>query len=381
LASTTDKPHISWLILVYDRTAEERFPFKRKWYTFSYERASEEEIEQVINLCCQKKESDFPPPTKSPKIGDTQISFFVGVNNYTNHRILNYRNLFDFVPDYENNNCHKAKPIHIPFFVNLPHDSYYEDENEKPISLLQVFDEEMRKSGRHGLAIVKDIPESVLRFDPANPIRKKFWKTTDADAFALFFRQFKFIRNSRWINSPCQISPVSKDICHARLPIQEDCMAVILPFRQMYSNNDRDNLFNKVCNIHKRHCPNEHPTYFWVNDYQKDFNNTLNSHPNFPIQNCKINCQRYLNAFAYGAKVVHVKNNEEEPVHDLKYLLDNFQQEMVIMQYHVILRNLMRTMSMVVDVLKKNVGHWINNLRWSSGVDKLSGSEIFNYKK
>jgi len=377
LVSTTNKPHISWLILVYDRIAEERFPFKRKWYVFSYERASEEEIKQVISLCC--KENDFPPPIKSPKIGDVQETFSVGVNHDTDRRILKYRHLFDFISDYEDGHYYKDKQIHRFCSVSLAPETYFEDENETPISLLQIFDEELqRRNGKHSLAIVKDIPESIIRFSPSIPIRKELWENSDADIFALFFKQFSFIRKSRWIISPCQISPISKDICHARLPIQEDCMAVILPFRQMYSNNDNDNLFNKVCNLYKRHCPKDHPTYNWVGDYQKDFNNTLNGFPNFPIQNCGINNRRYLNAFAYGAKVVHVKSNEKEPVHDFEYLLENFQQEMVIMQYHVILRNLMSTMSMVVDVLQKNVGHWINNLGWSGWDDKFSGSEIFN---
>ena len=377
MALTTDKPHISWLIEVYDRTAEERFPFKRKWYLFSYERASEEEIKQVISLCC--KESDFPPPMKSPKIGDVQITYSVGANNTTSRRILNYRHLFDFISDYEVRNYRKDEQIQRDCSVSLPLDTYYEDENEKPISLLQIFDEEMqRRNGGHGLAIVDGMPESVLRFKPAIPIRKELWKESDADMFALFFRQFSFIRKSRWINSPCQVSPISKGICQARLPIQEDCMAVILPFRQMYSNDRKDNLFNKVCNVYKRHCPEGHPTYNWVSDYQKDFNNMLDGSVNFPIQNCQINNRRYLNAFAYGAKVVHVESKEKEPVRDFKYLLENFQQEMVIMQYHVILRNLMSTMSMVVSVLQKNVGHWINDLGWSGLADKLSGSEIFN---
>ena len=371
---TNDKPHISWLILVYDRTAEERFPFKRKWYIFSYKRASEEEIKQVISLCC--KENDFPPPIKSPKIGDVQETFSVGVNHNTNPGILKYRHLFDFIPNEDG--YFKDKQFHRFCSVTLPPKSYFEDENEKPISLLQIFDEEsQRMYGKNSLAIVKDMPESVIRFNSVIPVQKELWKNSDADIFAHFFKQFSFIRKSRWITSPCQISPISKDKCYARLPIQEDCMSVILPFRQMYSNNKKDNLFNKVCNLYKRHCPKEHPTYNWVKDYQRDFNNILNSLPDFPIQNCGINNRRYLNAFAYGANVVHVESNENEPIQDLEYLLKNFQREMIIMQYHVILRSLFSSMSMVVDVFRKNVGYWINNLGWGGCADKLSGSEIF----
>lgn len=372
----TNQVHISWLILIYDRTAKERFPLKRKWYVFSYERASEEEIEQVIKLCCKK--SEFPPPIKSPRIGDVQVSYSVGSNNYTDHKILSYRHLFDYVSGYEGGD-HKDQLFSSYRSVNLTPETYYEDENEKSISFLQIADEESHRiNGENGFAIVKDIPESIFRLEPIMPIREDLWKKTDADIFALFFKQLNFIHNSRWINSPCQVSPISKEKCHARLPLQEDCMAVMLSFRQMYSNNDSDNLFNKICTIYKRHCPKEHPTYHWVEDYQKDFNTILEGYTNFPIQDCRINVRRYLNAFAYGARVVHVRSKKEESALDLEYLLNKFRREEVIMQYHVILHNLMSKMLMVRDVLRKNVGHWISNIGWEGPSGKPIGSGIFN---
>lgn len=349
----------------------------RKRYVFSHERASEEEIEQVLKLCC--KESDFPPPMKSSKIGDTQESYSVGLNDYTDRKILGYRHLFDYIHSNESGD-HKDQ-FYTPYHsVNLADKTYYEDENEKPISFLQIADAEAQRDDRHLLAIVKDIPESILRFKSARPIRKNLWKKTDADIFALFFKQLSFIHNSSWINSPCQISPISKEKYLSKLPLKEDCMVIILPFRQIYSSNDSDNLFNKVCGIYKRHCPKEHPTYDWVEDYQKDFNGILEGYIHFPIQDRQINARRFLNAFSYGAKVVHVKSREE-PSLDLEYLLGKYQREQVIMQYHVILRGLMSKMSMVNGVLQKNVGHWVNNLGWERPSDKPSGSDIFTVKK
>lgn len=372
--SITSQARISWLISVYDRTAEEFF--KQKRYIFSYERASEEEIKEVMRLCCKK--SDFPPKMTSPKIGDAQVSYSIGSNDYTDPEIIKYRHLFDFVDNSKKASCCN-KPFSSFHTVNLKPDSYYEDENGKPISYIQMMDEELRrKNGGTGIAIIKGHPESILRLEPVQPLRKELWNKADADVFALFFKQLNFILQSRWINSPCQISPISKDKCYTRLPLEEDCMAVMLPFRQIYSKNPSDDLFNKVCKIFKRHCPKKHITYIWIEDYHEEFNAILEGNAYFPMQNCNINVRRFLNAFAYGAKVVHVKSKEKEPAQDLNYLLNEFQREKIIMQYHVILRNLMGTILMVHELLRKNIKYWISNLGWEDTSGGPIGSDIFN---
>jgi len=64
-----DTPLITWLILVNDRTAAERFPFRRKFYRFSYSRATEEEIQAVLRLCTPRhRESLIAAPTA---VGET----------------------------------------------------------------------------------------------------------------------------------------------------------------------------------------------------------------------------------------------------------------------------------------------------------------------
>ena len=71
-----DRPFISWLILVYDRTAEERFPFKGKWYRFNYARATEAQAQDVIQLCRQRQnDEDIPHP--KPGIGETRVSLAI----------------------------------------------------------------------------------------------------------------------------------------------------------------------------------------------------------------------------------------------------------------------------------------------------------------
>ncbi len=361
---------------MYDRTDENRFPFKHKRYVFSYERASLKEAQNVIQLCCEERR--FPPPMKSTKIGDRQITFSVGASKCTSPEIIKYRRLFDYVPEYAKDNCFKDSALGAVHHVKLAPNTYFEDEKEDVITRIQIFDEEaQRKGGGHKLSIIKDVPESIIRFGPAKPLREHLWEKEDTAVFAHFFSQYHFIRKSRWIFSPCQVSPVSADVCFSELPLEEDCMAIILPFRQLYSKHPNDDLLNKVCNIHKRHCPKQHPTYDWVEEYRKAFNRTLENPSWFPLNKCEISVRRYLNAFAYGARVIHVKNQKQEVAQDWTYLLKTFKKEMVIMQYHAILRDLISRVSMVVGVLRQNVSNWVKDFGQEGG-EGLEGSSIFN---
>ena len=69
-----NRPVICWLIQVYDRTAEEQFPPKRKWYRFNYGRATQDEIEDVLHLC-QQKNDGISAPAADLKLGDTRVTY------------------------------------------------------------------------------------------------------------------------------------------------------------------------------------------------------------------------------------------------------------------------------------------------------------------
>lgn len=381
--SIISKPHISWLILVYDRKAENRFPFKRKWHVFSYDRASDRDAEEVIRLCCG--EESFASQIEKPKMGETQITYSIGFS-YTNRSILQYRHLFDYVPDLENASDHSNEQYIACRSVNLPPDSYFEDENQEPISMMQIMDEEAKLENGSTAAIVMDIPKSILRSGPSSPIRKDLWKKADWDIYTLFLKIYHFIHRSRWYVSPCMVSSIPNDIKHTQMPLSEDCMAIIIPFRQLYSNNQSDNLFNKICNIHSRHCSQEHPTYMWVKEYQKVFNRSLDDKVHFipacgiNTQNCDINNRSYLDAFAYGAKIVHVQHQKEKTAQDFRYLQDNFKIEHMVMQYHMILHALMRPMGMVVEILKQDFNHWAEKHGFEKTGDTI-GMDIFNVNK
>lgn len=353
------KPVVTWLILVYDRTAKCRFPLGRKWYVFNSERAKPSEVETVLRLVGYQENPT--EPQEPPAIGETRVSMSLGGGVCTSRKILKYRHLFDFVPEGPDA-FGDLDGISAFLSVSLPADTYFEDENEHPITLIEIFDEEARRGGGDGaVAILYDHPESILRLGPATPIRADLWTANDADLVSHLGGIYHLLIRSRWLRSKCVVAPIGPDKCDAELPVHEDCMAVILPFRQLYSKDGADDLFNRVCNLHKRHCPKDHPTYGWVAHYQKHFNTLLEQPLSFPPGQTDIPARRYLDAFAYGARVVHASSNSPNPSTDLESLLRGRQREIVVMGYHYILRQLLACVSQTVQVIGQNVNHWVKD--------------------
>ena len=363
MASNCDKPVVTWGIAVYDRTATQRFPFKSKWYRFNYDRATEAEAQEVLRLIGHGRRDDFPDPPG--KIGETRVSFEVGGSSGTSREILQYRHLFDLVPDEKALEA-EAKQAGGFLMVNLIQD-YFEDENGKPITLVQVFDEEAQRRGGPGtISVLLDHPESVLRCGPAEPIRPDLWSQSDAELIAQLMDVFAQLARSRWVRSRCVVGSAAKGEYKAILPVSEDCMAIILPFRQLYSQDPADDLFNRCCKIHNRHCPAGHPTYSWVDNYRAQFNTFLDKPPHFPpLHETSISSRRYLDAFAYGANVIHATSKKSNPATDLGVLRASSPKAMVVFGYHYILRMLLNPVSMTIPVLRQNVMHWVNDLHWT----------------
>jgi len=362
MASNCDKPVVSWLILVYDRTAKERFPLNRKWYRINYERATEAEAQEVLRLVGHGRKDDFLDPPG--KVGETRVSFEVGGSSGTSREILRYRNLFDFVPDEKALAADTEEACEF-LMVNLIQE-YFEDENEKPITQIQMHDEEaQRNGGPSAISVVLNHPESVLRCGPAEPIRPELWSQADAELIAQLMDVFAQLAESRWLQSRCIVGRAAKDNYKVILPISEDCMAVILPFRQLYSKDPADDLFNRCCKIHNRHCTETHPTHWWVDKYKVRFNTFLDKPVNFPLFQTTLPARRYLDAFAYGAKVVHATSRKSNPATDLSSLLASHPKEMVVMGYHYTLHILLGYVSMAMPVLRQNVMHWVNDLHWA----------------
>lgn len=298
-------------------------------------------------------------------VGEWQATYELSsVASGTSTGILRYRRLFDFAP--EDRLLTSDHEIRGGFCcVSLPPESYFEDENERPISLTEIFDAEAQKtSGKNTRAIVFDHPESVLRDSPATPLRPELWTLRDAESLAQCSDVYRQLIQSRWIKSPCTVSPQAGGHCDAILPLEEDCRSIVLPFRQLYSKDSANDLFNRCCNLHNRHCPQGHPYFVWVDHYKARFNAFLSQSPKFPPVKCSITAQRYLDAFAYGAKLVHASAKDDTAAQDLKKLLTVNQQAFVVMAYHYILQTLFEYVSMTIPVLQKSVSHWVNDLGW-----------------
>lgn len=365
---------IGWLIFVYDRTAEERFPFKRKWYRFDYARATDAEIDHVLWLVSRESNRlRSPAPASNPNEWHVTFELSRGETS-TSAAILPYRHLFAHISDEES--AFSDEEVGAGFLcVRLPMNSYFENENEEPITLTQVFDcEAQRESGKNALAVVYDRPESILRLAPAEPLRPDLWSANDAALVAHLFDIYRQLIESRWLQSRCVVASAPNGTCEAILPVKEDCRAIILPFRQLYSQDGMDDLYNRCCKVHKRHCPPGHPMSAWVEHYKRRFNGFLNEPPTFPRVKCSVTARQYLDAVAYGTGMIHASNRKESPVVDLTSLLDANPRGFVVIGYHSILQTLLGYVSMTIPVIQKNVFHWENDLGWASAGRMSSGA-------
>lgn len=348
---------------------------KRKWYRFNSQRASASDTEAVLRLVgYQQRETR--EPREPLAVGETRMTWSLGGSIYTSREILKYRHLFDFVPEGESG-FGNLDGVSAFLSVRPPTDTYFEDENERPITLLESFDEEAKRNGGDGaIAILYGHPASILRLGPTAPTRHDLWTRNDADLVAHMNATYQQLIHTRWLRSKCVVTPTGPETYDAELPVQEDCMAVILPFRQLYSKDGSDDLFNRCCNLHKRHCPKNHPTYAWVAHYQKQFNAFLETPHSFPSGQTSLPAGRFLDAFAYGARVVHASSNKADPVTDLANLLQEQPREMAVMSYHSILHQLLAYVSQALPVISMNVNHWIHDHGWV-GSTTLPGRSPF----
>jgi len=357
------RPVIAWLILVYDRNAAVRFPLERRWYRFNYDKATEAEIAEVLQITSREDNNTLSEPPR--EVGKGTLSFCLSTSAHDrSQKIIRFRHLFEYVPE-ESQVCLQAE-LHRGFVTVGPSvDSYFEDECGKPITMIEIMDAEARRTGgEHAVAILYDEPKSLLRLGPAEPVRPELWTGGYGALVAHFLEVYRQIAKSRWLASECVVSPSQPGKYKAILPVRDDCMAVILPFRQLYSKSGTDDLFNRCCNIHNRHCPRNHPAFAWVNEYKNRFNTFLQQTPGFPMPAIDISAQRYLDAFAYGARVIHVSSKTDTPAVDLKRLLKDRPIQLVVLGFHYILRELMRYVSMAAPVIHQDVSHWVCDLGW-----------------
>lgn len=356
---------IFWNISVYDRTADAPFPLKSKSYRFNYDRATQAEIKDVLLLVAGHPKA--PPPTAlDSERGIWKPTFELsGGEADARLQLVRYRHLFDYVPDDQPICSEEDAHAGIRAF-SLTAESYLEDESGQRTTFTQAFDHDIqRRHGEKAFASVPGHPESVLRCEPPEPIRAELWDADSASLIAQLLNVYRQLRESRWLQSRCVVSPSATGRCEAILPLHEECRAVLLPFRQLYSKDGIDDLFTRCCKIHNRHCHKTHPAFRWVELYRKRFNTFLSEIPGFPPVQCSVTAQRYLDAFYYGTPVIHASSKKNDHKADLEELFQHNSPGLVVMGFHYILRILLDDVSMTLPIIHKNVNYWTDVLGWT----------------
>ncbi|MCH8150472.1 MAG: hypothetical protein IH987_21255, partial [Planctomycetes bacterium] len=304
-----------------------------RWFILDENRTAEEEKAIIIALIRGGK-----PPTPSAPDGVFAESLTIshGISG-TSRDILRYRHLFKECSSEE------WKETHESFFKSGQHRSmesvslmgqYFEDELGNEISEIEMHDQ--MAGGKTTIIFGK--PESVTRLGPTIPKDREGWSVDTANTMAQFFQVVDLIRDSTWMAAPLTITQFDKgDIASSSFPSTEAALSILVLFRQLFSSNKQDDLFNRACGAYIRHC--EGPIKAeWVKVEKSNFNGILNGRP-WPGL-IKVDCPtaELLDAFLYGARLIHSRDDKrQESTELLRGILDKTPREHLVMGVNAIL--------------------------------------------
>ena len=75
--------------------------------------------------------------------------------------------------------------------------------------------------------------------------------------------------------------------------------------------------------------------------------------------------RRYLDAFVYGAGLVHAQSQEEQCRNDLELLLKENSRELVVISYHQALHQVLGYVAMALPIMIQNAHYWVSELGWA----------------
>ncbi len=343
---------VYWPISCFDRRKENPLPVHTRFFVLDESRATDQEKQRILELVRSDNVNGSQMPTEVGK-GVLTISHAA---HGTGREILRYRHLFRECEEGLERIMKEAQKS--PGLLSLKCVSlmgeYFEDENGNEIAKTEMYD---YMAGAP--VIVHGEPDSVIRFGPSRPKEREAWTIDTANTIAHFLQVTDHIQASRWFRSPLSITSAGAgQIIDSAFPSAESALGVLVLFRQLYSSNPEDDLFNRACGYYVRHVGNRGKAEF-VKAEKKSFNSLLRKSP--PLSEKDVGCSTkdLLEAFLYGACIMHSRSRDKTNTKRLNSMLQKCPPQRLVMAFHSGMKYLLNHVLTVYPLVKQDFVHWV----------------------
>lgn len=326
---TSDLATLRWPILVFDSTKAQPLPLETKWHRLDLSRASESDLQEILLIYL-----DMTKPLASvPYVANTTVSTTVNLIGPPDRRLLQYRHLFVQCT----NNDPSIGISGISFStISLNHE-YFEDEYGRPVSGYDI----VRQVSGNPEPIILGDPYSVLRLGPSDFVNNENWSVQSANCIATFLRVVMQIEISEWLRGKVSLTVEEREpdsrVIAADFPGFEGTRSVVPLFRQLYSNDSSDDLFNRSCNIYLRHVGDERKKE-WMLHQRAAFNEALDAPP-LLMAEIGVNTRSFMNTVLYGTNLIHSRPKDKSDEY-LRELINRHGDARIAHCFHASLRSI-----------------------------------------
>lgn len=339
---------VCWAIATFDRTKEKPLPVETRFWILPWDSVSKSEAEEILNILAV--DLSDTPTEDDISLGEEEHSFSFRKPDL---RMLRFRDRFEPIELSELERLTAPEGGITRFVpVNLGIE-YFEDEQKRPISELQM----LREVKGEAHPVLPHKPDSVLQLGPAARSDREA-SEDDSNKISRFLETVEYVAGSSWWQSPPSIKIRKGDISEliqAMFPEAAETQAVLLSLRQLYAN---DQLLNIACKRYVKLCDDERKTQ-WIQQTKTSFNEYLDNSANFPAP-LGIPVRELIDVFLYGAGIVHSRATEESEV-KLRHLLNTHGGSHVVMTIHCSLRFLFEYAIHAFLVIRQDFQGWLQS--------------------
>ena len=303
---------------------------------------------------------EVPVPNHQLEAGQSMLTISHGIHG-SSREVLKYRGLFkettwaeiQATKDRVSERLGRASLT----FPTLMWD-YFEDQDGNEITDVEMAD----YVAGGGPVIILGKPESVTRLGPAKAKETAKWTVESANTLAHFFQVVDHIAGSQWYHSPISMTIAARqEIISSAFPSVESALGILLLFRQLYSSDPKDDLFNRACGVYLRYVDHEGKAE-WIKAEKGSFNRLLTSSADMPGADAPCSTKEVLDVFLYGAGLVHSRGKDRSDQQRLHEILKRSPAEKLVMAFHCGMKYLLGHALSAYPVIKQDFVHWVEVL-------------------